>query len=213
MRKWLIVSVLAVAGVLASTERASADHPFCHPYTSPAVFPGLNPPGYYTATYYNLWYFPWYANYNYSSSPYANWGGRATYGGDAAPHPYGVGIPNFANQQSAAPVGEAPVGDAPKGETPKRDTTNEDAPIEGTVSITLPADAKLLFNGTAANGIGQVRTFRTPPLTRGQEYAYDLTAEVVRDGQVVRATERVIVRAGAKSTVTLTPAVTQTAAK
>ena len=74
----------------------------------------------------------------------------------------------------------------------------------GKVTITLPADAKLLFNGVAAAGEGEVRTFSTPDMLEpGRDYEYVLTAEVVRDGRTIAATERVIVRAGSVTPVTL----------
>ena len=60
-----------------------------------------------------------------------------------------------------------------------------------------------MFNGTAAEGSGALRTFRTPPLQPGREYAYDLTAEVVVDGRVRQVTERVVIRAGEETKVTL----------
>jgi uncharacterized protein (TIGR03000 family) len=33
----------------------------------------VNPPGWYTNTYLYHWQYPWYAYYNYSQGPYANW--------------------------------------------------------------------------------------------------------------------------------------------
>ena len=74
----------------------------------------------------------------------------------------------------------------------------------GKVTIDLPPDAKLLFNGAVAAGTGATRTFATPPLEAGQDYGYELTAEVVRDGRVQTVTERVVVRAGETAKVTLT---------
>ena len=65
-----------------------------------------------------------------------------------------------------------------------------------------------MFNGTLAGGSGDSRTFATPELNPGQDYEYMLTAEVVREGQTVTATERVIVRAGEVTKVTLTPTAT-----
>jgi uncharacterized protein (TIGR03000 family) len=75
----------------------------------------------------------------------------------------------------------------------------------GRVSVTLPSDAKLLFNGALASGTGSVRTFDTPPLQPGQSYTYELTAEVTRDGRPERVTSSVVVRAGETTTVTLMP--------
>ena len=77
--------------------------------------------------------------------------------------------------------------------------------------MTLPADAKLLFNGTAASGSGAVRKFQTPPLEAGQVYKYELTAEITRDGRTERLTETVIVRAGETAAVTLAPSGVATA--
>jgi uncharacterized protein (TIGR03000 family) len=79
--------------------------------------------------------------------------------------------------------------------------------------VNLPADAKLLFNGTAASGTGETRTFATPALAPGQEYEYTLTAEVVRDGRVMTATERIRVRAGSEAKVELTPRATTVAGR
>ncbi|MDB5309965.1 MAG: hypothetical protein JWO38_4167 [Gemmataceae bacterium] len=180
MRKWLVLSALAVAGLFASPDRASAFGYglVVRPYYTSATFPCLNPSGYYTNSYYYAWYYPWFANYNYSHGPYANWwqwGGYATYGGCCGPKGY-----------AAAGV-VAPV------------------PVAGTVTVTLPAEARLLFNGTAAGGTGGVRTFATPPLLVDQEYAYELTAEVTLGGVTQKVTERVIIRAGQETKVLLAP--------
>jgi uncharacterized protein (TIGR03000 family) len=182
MRKWLTLSALAVAGLVASPDRASAYGYglIVRPYYTPATFPCLNPPGYFSNSYYYPWYYPWFAYYNYSHGPYANWwmwGGYATYGGCCGP--------------KWAPAAGA-VGVAGQ------------APVVATVTVKLPADAKLLFNGVAAEGTGEVRTFTTPPLVIGQEYTYELTAEVLRDGAVQKITERAVIRAGQVTKVALT---------
>src|SRR5262249_20085589 len=82
MRRWLILSVLGLAGVLGTSSRASAWWVFGGPYYTSAAFPCVNPPGYYTNLYYYGWMYPWYAYYNYSHGPYNGWwlnGGDATY--------------------------------------------------------------------------------------------------------------------------------------
>src|SRR4051812_5242100 len=81
MRKWVFASVLAVAGVFASSGRASAFW-FCDsgPYYISALSPCGPTPGWYTSRYWFAWQYPWYAYYNYSHGPYAGWGGCATYG-------------------------------------------------------------------------------------------------------------------------------------
>jgi uncharacterized protein (TIGR03000 family) len=64
------------------------------------------------------------------------------------------------------------------------------------VTIQLPAEAKLSFSGVAAKGTGSVRSFTTPALEANQEYGYEMTAELAKDGQILTATKLVIVHAG-----------------
>lgn len=82
---------------------------------------------------------------------------------------------------------------------------NVPRPVPATVTVTLPADAKLLFNDSPAAGTGTVRTFYTTLLVPGRDYEYTLTAQVVRDGQAKVVTERVLVRGGQNTKVTLDP--------
>jgi uncharacterized protein (TIGR03000 family) len=208
VRKLLIASVLALVGVGTSGERASAgEWTICGPWAQSAAFPMANPPGWYTNTYWYKWQYPWFAYYNYSHGPYANWmsgGGFATYGNYTGyPVTYAPWAGDAAAQQMLPPP------------PPKKDPVPapKTEPAPGKVTINLPADATLLFNGTAATGTGGVRTFATPPLQQGTPYGYELTAEVMRDGKMERVTERVIVRAGETASITLTPGIVQTGAR
>ena len=240
MRRLLLLAALA-AGVLTSAGEARAFNgkAFGPPATS-VTWPGATPPGWYTNTYNHAWYYPWYAYYNFSQGPYANWmagGGYATYsnfgpGGhfywyDRVPAqpwvpPQYEGAfreryPDLLPQEPAAPTAKDDKDDKKPAlplEMPKKmpkEKTNGDT--GGRVSIVLPADAKLLFNGTPAVGGGAVRTFQTPPLRPGLTYRYVLTAEVVRDGRTERVSETVTVRAGETTRVTLTPGVVTAGAK
>lgn len=220
MRKLLMLSALAAGGLFgtAGLARAEGEHnwqiriPDIHqklgPKTTSVTWPSVNPPGWYSDTYRHRWYYPWYAHYDYTAGPYANWmagGGYAGYAnhGPAGYFHYPIGGPPapVIHGSPAGPVHSAPTHGAP-------------VTVEGgTVSIALPADAKLLFNGVAASGSGAVRTFKTPPLEAGRSYQYQLTAEVQRDGRVERATGTVTVRAGETATVTLSPNPIATASK
>lgn len=107
------------------------------------------------------------------------------------------------------PAAGAPV-PAPAVTTPAPAPVVPPAPVlpgvpapNGKVSITLPSDARLSFNGTFAAGNGTVRTFQTPPLEPGTDYTYTLSAEVIVDGTVRTVSEKVIVRAGEETKVTL----------
>lgn len=209
MRKLVLLAVLSLAGMATNASRASAWWGWYYPQPAAVAFPMVYPPGWYSNVYYFPWYYPWYANYNYSHGSYSNWWmsqGWAFYPGQPIPpnfhiHQYGGAHihaiePHHHDHKGMDPNHHHPL-PAPK----KLDGKKE----PGKVSITLPADAKLLFNGVASTGTGEVRTFRTIDLEAGRDYEYVLTAEVVRDGQVMVATERVIVRAGSVSPVTLGP--------
>jgi uncharacterized protein (TIGR03000 family) len=72
-----------------------------------------------------------------------------------------------------------------------------------TISVTLPADAKLTFDGSATTSTSESRVFVSPELTPGSEYYYTLRAEIARNGQTL-VEERVIrVRAGQQARVTM----------
>jgi uncharacterized protein (TIGR03000 family) len=88
----------------------------------------------------------------------------------------------------AVPAEKLPV-------NPKKKTTSAEAERAQLV-VELPTDAKLYVDGSAVKSTAAKRTFSTPPLEPGQAYYYMLRAEVVRDGQTIAETARVIVRAG-----------------
>jgi uncharacterized protein (TIGR03000 family) len=64
------------------------------------------------------------------------------------------------------------------------------------VIIDLPAGAKLFVDDQEMKLGNGRRVFQTPALVPGQTYFYDLRAELVRNGQTVRATQRIILRPG-----------------
>jgi uncharacterized protein (TIGR03000 family) len=92
--------------------------------------------------------------------------------------------------------GEAPKEPAktmPKGEkVPAPMKTSAPA----TISVTLPADARLTVDGVATRSTSASRLFVTPDLSVGFDYVYTLRAEVVVDGQTVAQSQRVTVRGG-----------------
>ena len=82
---------------------------------------------------------------------------------------------------------------------PEKEEANVASPA--TLVVTLPADAKLKIDDTATTSTSATRVFVSPTLNPGQEYHYQLTAEVVRDGQKVTTTKQVAVRAGVETRV------------
>jgi uncharacterized protein (TIGR03000 family) len=73
------------------------------------------------------------------------------------------------------------------------------------IVVSLPADAKLTFDGEATTSTSDQRVFVSPVLPAGQEYHYTLQAEVVVDGKPVTISKTVAVRAGEEAHVSLTP--------
>ncbi len=69
--------------------------------------------------------------------------------------------------------------------------------------VQLPADARLTIDGTATQQTSSRRVFVTPPLDRGYNYSYTLTATAVRNGQTVTTTKQIPISAGAVQEVRL----------
>jgi uncharacterized protein (TIGR03000 family) len=86
----------------------------------------------------------------------------------------------------------------------------EAAPIEGSPSASLgqdavmlnvwvPTDAKVFVNGTATTSQGSERRFVSRGLRRGANYAYEVRAEIVRDGKKVIDTKQIVLTSGQKA--------------
>jgi uncharacterized protein (TIGR03000 family) len=71
-------------------------------------------------------------------------------------------------------------------------------PLQTTAFVTVwvPADAELRFEGIRTDLRGSFRRFTTPPLVAGREYTYDIQAIWTEGGQQVTKTRHVPVRAG-----------------
>jgi uncharacterized protein (TIGR03000 family) len=78
-------------------------------------------------------------------------------------------------------------------------------PAPATLIVSLPADAKLVIDDTLTSSTSAERTFVTPALTPGADYKYTLKADVTRNGQTVHVEEKVTVRAGEETRVSLLP--------
>jgi uncharacterized protein (TIGR03000 family) len=76
-------------------------------------------------------------------------------------------------------------------------------PNAATIVVTGAKDAKVLIGGLVSAGNDETRTMVSPSLDAGEVYHYDLTAEVVRDGQTVRLTQAVTVKPGETTEVKL----------
>ena len=84
---------------------------------------------------------------------------------------------------------------------PKKEEARISAPA--TIVVSLPAEATLSVDDHATTSTSATRTFVSPALNFGQEYTYELKAEIVRDGKTVTTTKQVNVHAGSESRVQL----------
>src|SRR5439155_12546832 len=64
------------------------------------------------------------------------------------------------------------------------------------VTVTVPADAEIWFQGTKTTSTGAVREYQSPPLAPGTRYTYELRARWSQNGHEVTQTQQVEVTAG-----------------
>jgi uncharacterized protein (TIGR03000 family) len=72
-------------------------------------------------------------------------------------------------------------------------------PEEGVAKVTVivPADAELYFDGTPTTLAGTERQFTTPPLEKGGTFSYSVRARWTEAGMPVEQTRKIAVKAGA----------------
>jgi len=64
------------------------------------------------------------------------------------------------------------------------------------INLSVPADAKIWFDGSQTNQTGTARIFESPPLTGGREYTYLIRIQWKHDGKDITQTRQLIVHAG-----------------
>jgi uncharacterized protein (TIGR03000 family) len=96
----------------------------------------------------------------------------------------------------------------PKKEMPKPKSGETSAPA--TITLKVPADAKVTIDGNSTTSTSSVRVFSTPTLPVGNVYTYTFTAEVVREGKVFTTSKQVAVTPGETAEIELNPSVITT---
>jgi len=92
--------------------------------------------------------------------------------------------------------------------TPTADT------VTSSITVNLPANAKLFVDGVATSSTGGTHAFKTPELTRGKAYVYKFSAEIERDGKTEVESREVTFKAGEPVNVNFTePAAVRTASR
>jgi uncharacterized protein (TIGR03000 family) len=75
------------------------------------------------------------------------------------------------------------------------------ADIPAKVTVNVPVDAQLWFNGTPTTSTGAVRQFTSPPLTPSKRYSYEVRASWKENGREITQMQKVGVTAGAHANV------------
>ncbi len=64
------------------------------------------------------------------------------------------------------------------------------------VNLEVPSDAKIWFYGSQTNQTGTIRSFESPPVAAGPEYAYQIRIQWKQNGKDVTQTRQIKVHAG-----------------
>jgi uncharacterized protein (TIGR03000 family) len=132
------------------------------------------------------------------------WPGYACHGGCGCYHSaaYGVPTPPVAVPMTYAPV-DTPTKENGKDKEKEKDKgkgkdkiDDENQQVRARLIFELPQGAQLYVDGSLIPNADTRKSFRTPALRRGEQYFYDLRAEVVRDGKTLVETRRVTLTAG-----------------
>jgi uncharacterized protein (TIGR03000 family) len=64
------------------------------------------------------------------------------------------------------------------------------------INLRVPANAEVWFDGSKTSQTGRLRSFVSPPLQPGRNYAYEIRARWMQSGRMAEETRRINVRAG-----------------
>jgi uncharacterized protein (TIGR03000 family) len=127
-----------------------------------------------------------YSSGSYFPNDYYPYSGLSPSYGSNFSNLYGSGVPYLGGATTAAPAaGYQSFYPAPP------DTTAH-------VTVHVPADARVWFDGAATTSTGAVREFQSPSLASGSQYTYDLRAQWNENGHTVEQTKKVAVTAGGR---------------
>jgi uncharacterized protein (TIGR03000 family) len=182
------VLVLTVSPVQAASRPARGGYQHRGYYPHHNFYPHRHYWGFvipYYVPYYN--YVPYYV-YNYV--PY--------YVNNYVPYyvPYYYAVPYYVPSVSWSSAYTPSSADS----TTDADVAPGSAPAHITVKV--PANAEVWFDGEKTTSTGTVREFNTPPLKPGVQFTYDIQARWEDNGRPVTQSQRVTVSAGSDITVT-----------
>jgi len=219
----LMVSTMAVAGLFLTPESGKA-HPqggisigiyrgypgnFYYPGSAGYYrhYPGGYVPGYAAYSFVGVHpsYYPNYYRYSYPysysrySSPAIRYYSPAYYSVSGYPSSVIYVVPKSSVRAYYAP-NTATSEIAP----PPRMVPSAPAKKAVNITVRVPADAEIWFDGTKTSQTGASRQFVSPPLATDKSYQYEVKARWLEDGNEVIRTRRVEVQGGSRVNVDLT---------
>ena len=132
--------------------------------------------------------------------------------GDEYAYKYSGGLGTYPQQHSPIAICSAAANKTffcyggavvPHGTTVPMPKTGAIESSPATIIVTLPADAKLMIDDFATTSTSATRVFVTPALAPEKEFSYTLKAEITRNGKTEVQTEKVTVRAGRETPITM----------
>jgi uncharacterized protein (TIGR03000 family) len=150
----------------------------------------------------NAYYWPYFS---YGSgmdvglaSPYAS---AANYGGPYSDYGAGYGFGYDSGNLYSAPM----MVNVVRPSAPAMESTPSTPLDRAVLNVQVPADASVWIEGTATKQSGATRTFVSPPLESGKDYAYTVKAQWKVGDKSVEDTRTVNVRAGDRKGVVFLP--------
>ncbi|HJZ59270.1 MAG TPA: TIGR03000 domain-containing protein [Gemmataceae bacterium] len=218
-RSRLVLSVIALAALMVGAEPAAAQHGGVRGggFTGGGYHGGVyrggfggHHYGYHPYYGYRGYIRPYYPSYGYRFRPYYGYGSYPYYFDNGQyPYYYGSGYyPSYDDGSRYYPPDSSNNSDAtndPPATSPVSTDLGTANPLVQTgtdnsarITVRLPDNANLWFDGTQMTTTGSVRQFVSPPLTSGQRYTYEVRARWTDSDRIVEQKQTVVVTAGAK---------------
>jgi uncharacterized protein (TIGR03000 family) len=154
-------------------------------YGNRALGGWYGPQDYYSSGWSN---YPAYSNYGWGTPQYSGWGNEYTW---SNPSYYGEGMGYYEPSNSGAGYGYGQAGYGTMSSMGGSMMSNHVL-----ITVRVPANAQIWFDGEKTNQMGSMRTFISPALNPDRDFVYHIRAQWTENGQTVDKTRRIDVHAG-----------------
>ena len=136
---------------------------------------------------------------------WSNGSGRSSFGSYSPSYyaPYQTSIPQPGGYYSSVSPENYSYGSTGTADYYRTSTVESPRKRPVHVNLRVPSDAKIWFDGSQTNQTGTIRSFKSPSVAVGPEYAYQIRIQWKQDGKDVTQTRQINVHAG--DAINLTP--------